>query len=284
MSAVDAALVIQRYQRFAQKAMTPQARARERKRLEQKIIREGKKILREVAAEAEHQIRTARYISGSEPSRRTRLQPALDKLRDLRKLLAEVNIEAAQQGRRVTQLHLADQPNVKVVRKDREIRMAIEEFSPRVATLIGEAAFVASEQTMETIVGHVMGSLQTSYEAGVGTHEAAAALRETFTGLEDWKLRQIARTEVNRAQNEGAERTLRELGIRFQQWWATQDGRTRESHLAMHEQIVRVGQPFENGLMYPSEVNCRCRLVPWFPPSTEAVIPATGWFYESDIR
>lgn len=82
-----------------------------------------------------------------------------------------------------------------------------------------------------------------------------------------------ARTMTTAAENAGhadAYHRANEMGIKTeQQWLATLDGRTRDSHRALDGEIQGEDGYFSNGLMYPgdpygdpSEVyNCRCRMI-----------------------
>ena len=85
--------------------------------------------------------------------------------------------------------------------------------------------------------------------------------------------RTIARTETLRVANQG--RMLgfgqaADMGIEMdKQWIATNDKRTRDSHLHMHGEKVGVNDKFSNGLYYPLDpdgppeevINCRCTMV-----------------------
>ncbi|KKK59424.1 hypothetical protein LCGC14_3034540, partial [marine sediment metagenome] len=104
--------------------------------------------------------------------------------------------------------------------------------------------------------------------------DAAVRLRSEFKGMREFELRRIARTEINRAQQDAAELTEIELGVTFHQWITGSDERVRSSHRDQHNEIARVGEPFSNGLRRPLEagaalsevVNCRCRIAPWIMP------------------
>lgn len=178
------------------------------------------------------------------------------------------------------------------------VSIGFSDFSERVQNTILEHVFVASDRTMQRIVGDVMGNLAKSYEEGLGIDEAAGELGKVFERMQDYELRRVARTEINSFQNEGAYLTEQELGIEYHMWYTALDERVRDevdaSHVEMHGQIVRVGEPFSNGLEYPGDrsggeltikewINCRCRVVPFLVP--EGMRPPTGasWFYESDL-
>lgn len=83
-----------------------------------------------------------------------------------------------------------------------------------------------------------------------------------------------ARTGMTAAQNAGrvdSYQDAKDLGIDLkQQWLATLDRRTRDSHRHLDGEIVEVGNKFSNGCKYPADpqgppeevYNCRCTLVP----------------------
>lgn len=172
------------------------------------------------------------------------------------------------------------------------VEMNFSEFSPMVNGLLMTYAFTASQRTMDRLIGDVMGNLAESYRMGLGIDEAAERLRNSFRDMRDWELRRIACTEVNAHQNLGAFRTERELGIVYHQWWAAMDERVRVSHAEHHGQIVRVGDPFSNGLLFPGDrdsgpieewVNCRCRVVPFLMPEGYTAPSGKRYFYESEL-
>lgn len=83
-----------------------------------------------------------------------------------------------------------------------------------------------------------------------------------------------ARTAMTGAQNAGrvdAYERAEKMGIKTEQeWLATLDDRTRDSHRLMDGEHVKVGETFSNGCRYPGDPrgpaaeiwNCRCTLVP----------------------
>lgn len=81
-----------------------------------------------------------------------------------------------------------------------------------------------------------------------------------------------ARTAVNGAENAGRMDGMLGRGG-YKRWVAVMDERTRASHASINGEVVPVGEPFSNGLMYPgdpsgppSEVcNCRCSME-WVSP------------------
>ena len=83
-----------------------------------------------------------------------------------------------------------------------------------------------------------------------------------------------ARTAMTGAENAGrvdAYKRAEDMGIDLEQeWLATLDRRTRDSHRQMDGESVKVGERFSNGCRYPGDPhgppeeiwNCRCTLVP----------------------
>ena len=128
----------------------------------------------------------------------------------------------------------------------------------------------------------------------------AAKRLANVLGMDSRALMMSARTALTGAENAGrvdSYRRAEALGIRLeQQWMATLDERTRESHRELDGQHVPVGEKFEvdgEEIEFPGDpsappelvCNCRCTLVAWFP-NTEQKDPerwsrlADGMTYE----
>lgn len=100
--------------------------------------------------------------------------------------------------------------------------------------------------------------------------------REFNKNLNTSKL--TARTESTRIENAArldSFSAAQDLGLEFEkEWFATvpTDGRTRDSHIAMHTETAPIDELFSNGLMCPGDpngepgevCNCRCCLIPSF--------------------
>jgi len=188
------------------------------------------------------------------------------------------------------ELRLADASVLEVRNLTGNNSFSIEDFSPRVRDALRNKAFEASQRTMENLIGDINTTLAYSYQQGLGTAATADSLRDIFTKLKDYELARIARTETNSTQNAIAHETIVDLGIGYEQWIATDDDRTRESHVELDGQIVRTGDTFSNGLLYPGDtdgeleefINCRCRVRPYILPRGY-VAPASSYFYEDDL-
>ena len=118
-------------------------------------------------------------------------------------------------------------------------------------------------------------------QADIPTITAAVDEVLTTTGSERWtnRARTVARTETIGAVNAGAFRAA-ELEAEqrgdpapFKQWIATDDARTRPTHVAADKQRTLMREPFRVGtarLLFPGDpqgpaqevINCRCSLFP----------------------
>lgn len=175
----------------------------------------------------------------------------------------------------------------------------ITEFSKYYSDLIQDHVFVASQGTMDRMIGDVMDNLTQSYEEGYGIDKAAESLEDKFVSMQDYELERIARTEIQSHQNEGAHITCIDLGVTYEQWWTAEDDRVRGNnpedtadHVILHGQIVQTGDPFSNGLMYPGDrsgpieewINCRCRVVPFLMPEGYMAPLGLNSFYEYELE
>lgn len=119
--------------------------------------------------------------------------------------------------------------------------------------------------------------------------EAAGALRDQVTGLAPHTARAIARTELNGLANGGsvhvATKTASPDEPLYKVWLATNDGRTRETHVDADRQAVLVNERFRVGdesLAYPGDpygaaeevINCRCTVIYSSTPTGTAVTAA----------
>jgi SPP1 gp7 family putative phage head morphogenesis protein len=108
--------------------------------------------------------------------------------------------------------------------------------------------------------------------AGLPISDIADSIQQRFGQLKDYQARRIAQTEIVGASNVGAAAAIEQAEL-DQEWIATLDDRVRDTHAAQHGQVRKVGETFENGLLYPGDpngkasevINCRC--------SVAAVIP-----------
>lgn len=109
--------------------------------------------------------------------------------------------------------------------------------------------------------------VQETLAAGVAEGKSVRAIAEDLQGSHAFgrdRSQLIARTEVGRAQNGAALESIKSYGERtgrsyVKVWDTAGDDRVRDEHAAIEGETVPIDQPFSNGLMHPSEPNCRCR-------------------------
>lgn len=196
---------------------------------------------------------------------------------DMKQVISEESVEGMEIGR---QLSLEDLVELGV-------EVTFRKFSEEVRDKLRDKVYEFSEDTFSRIKGDFAKTLSKGYEEGLGIDDIAKELRGDFKNLRDHRLKLIARTEVQSAQNEGSHQTLQEYGVRYKQWLTVGDDRVRGNdptdeydHVELHGQVVRVDEPFSNGLMYPGErtgdigewINCRCRERPYIPKKGEHII------------
>jgi len=158
-----------------------------------------------------------------------------------------------------------------------------------------------AQPIMETTMGDISGLLQQAMAEGwdipLMTRHLDDVFQQYINGdltkedfewfdqrMPAYRRELIARTETIRASNAGSMELFGGWGVKFKEWVATGDGRTRDSHMRAWEQYQEGGdpgpipmdQPFIVGgvaMMYPGDpngtpaefCNCRCALLPYNP-------------------
>lgn len=133
--------------------------------------------------------------------------------------------------------------------------------------------------TFNSVVRKLSKVLSKEKEKGSDLATTVRALREEFRNLRENDLRQVARMGINSIKNEAIYDTLRDNGAQYKQWITARDDRVRPSHVALHGEVVRVDEPFSNGLMFPGDhsgsieewINCRCRIRLFHSPKNPKV-------------
>ena len=197
--------------------------------------------------------------------------------REMRTVIADESVESAELGRQLTFEDLLESG----------FKIDFKQFSDEIRKKLWEKAYEFSADTFSRIEGDFVKTLATGYEEGLGIDEVARNLRQDFKKLRDYRLRTIARTEIQGAQNEGSHETMREYGVRYKQWLTVGDDRVRGNdphdeydHIHLHGQVVEFDEPYSNGMMYPGDrsgdigdwINCRCRERPYIPRKGEIIL------------
>lgn len=203
------------------------------------------------------------------------LEPVFEKMSQT---IADNGLEGAEVGREITLSELAVQG----------IAVTFSGFNEIVAEELRNRVYVFSKDTFSRIKGDFAQALTDGYIKGLGIDEIAMILRDYFRDLRDNRLRTIARTEVQGAQNMGINKTMEEFSVQYKQWLTVGDSRVRgrgkydkADHVSLHGQVVRFNEPFSNGLMHPLDrehgpieewINCRCRMRPYIPKKGEVIL------------
>jgi len=150
--------------------------------------------------------------------------------------------------------------------------------------------FIASERTLARVDRSIMDIITLGYKSGNGINAVANELTRRFDQLQTWESKRIARTEIHNAHNRATMDKYNEYDIEYTMWIAADDERTRESHLEINGEIIRLGDTYSNGLKYPGDtdgpieewINCRCSNAPYVIPYGYAA-PPMEQFTENDL-
>jgi HK97 family phage portal protein len=109
-------------------------------------------------------------------------------------------------------------------------------------------------------------------EEGLTVTQTAIKIKEKVQELYDVRLTNanvIARTETGSITMMTKLEAYKEEGIEYWEWITAKDDKVRESHVMVDGEVVRVGEPFSNGLMMPLDpdgdpedtISCRCTTI-----------------------
>ena len=151
--------------------------------------------------------------------------------------------------------------------------------------------FVASQRTIARVATDINQIITTGYTSGKGINVVAQLLQTRFNQLETWEAKRIARTEIHNAHNNAVMKTYETLNVEYTQWIAADDDRTRDSHVEVDREIIRIGDTYSNGLQYPGDtsgpieewINCRCSNAPYVMPYGMMAPPGREQFREEDL-
>ena len=151
--------------------------------------------------------------------------------------------------------------------------------------------FIASKRTLARVATSINGIITQGYTSGKGINVVAQMLQTRFNQLETWEAKRIARTEIHNAHNNAIMKTYETLDVEYTQWIAADDDRTRESHIEVDREIIRLGDEYSNGLKYPGDtdgpieewINCRCSNAPFVMPYGYMAPPGMEQFREEDL-
>ena len=153
-----------------------------------------------------------------------------------------------------------------------------------------ERVFLASQATLNRVDTSIKTLLTEGYQSGKGINYVSNLLVKRFDQLQTWEAQRIARTEIHNSHNTAVMDTYNEYGVEYTMWIAADDERTRESHLEINGEIIRLGDTYSNGLRFPGDtdgpieewINCRCSNAPFVLPYGYAA-PPQQQFTENDL-
>ena len=169
---------------------------------------------------------------------------------------------------------------------------------PFTETHLEQYTFTASEHTMNRVDSEINKILVDGYREGWGVRDVRNRIMERYDQFSGWEANRIARTELQTAHNMGVMNSYQELGVDYVEWRSAHDKRVRgnrktdrANHIIMDGEIVKIGEKFSNGLLYPGDkegkiaewINCRCSVVPYLMrPGTVAPVGQSN-FRDSDV-
>lgn len=99
------------------------------------------------------------------------------------------------------------------------------------------------------------------YDFNLNPNDFAKKFAESYS-CSPARLERIKRTETHTSAQAGGHSFAGEAECEFKQWMCHPRGKwPRATHRAVWYEVVEYGKPFSNGLLYPSEPNCRCYLL-----------------------
>jgi len=163
--------------------------------------------------------------------------------------------------------------------------ISFDVLNPRVIDFVRTYAFRFSFEINSMTNSKLQALLINAFENGHSIDKTEKNIREMFDDMSKYRARRIARTEVKRAQNFGAEEAYIESGVvEAKIWWTSRDERTCPFCLALHGKDIALGMNYydigtvltgttrdgkkrtlrlnyEDIKRPPLHVHCRCRII-----------------------
>lgn len=153
------------------------------------------------------------------------------------------------------------------------------------------------DQSIRNVSTLMISVLRKGYVEGKGINDISENLRKDFPQYSKSRAKIIARTEINGASNQACYETASELNVKYIKWITAKDERVRykprdkADHRVLDGQIIKLGDKFSNGLLYPHDTSsskfeevagCRCTIIPYLIPYGYKA-PHKKFFYEKDL-
>ena len=142
------------------------------------------------------------------------------------------------------------------------VNISFDLLNPKVVEFIetrtGDLITSISNTTKEAL----RRTLKEGVELGESIPKLAKRIASVYDDAQGYRSVLIARTENITASNNGALNAYRQSKVVEKKSWLTAgDDRVRPEHEAMDGETVLLEEAFSNGLMCPSEPNCRCCII-----------------------
>lgn len=184
---------------------------------------------------------------------------------DIEVLFSETGEQAAVAGRQISA-------------RRHELDIAFDIVPDRTLEQLQDWAVDMSNEIAESMADDVTAFLDSAVDEGLSVPDIADQLNDDFFDgrVRDWKAEQLARDNTIAPSNAGAHSAHREAeGVVAEEWLATSDDRTRETHEEASGQVVPVDGEFIVGgfeAEHPGDpslpvgefTQCRCTVVPVF--------------------
>lgn len=139
------------------------------------------------------------------------------------------------------------------------------ELTAKIERSIKAHSTLIAKEINNTTVQGLERTIAEGLSDGEGIADISRRIGEKYEDFPAWRSELIARTETTNAMNQGLQEGFDQSDVtNAKEWIATMDSRTREEHLSLDGEVVRLEEQFSNGLDYPQEINCRCVIAPAF--------------------
>lgn len=145
-----------------------------------------------------------------------------------------------------------------------DIRFEMKSLDPKSVFfgILMKRAKLFSFSVNKTTIRKLSDTLMEGIDLGESIPKLSKRVNEVYLDFNEYRATTIARTETGNIINKANLEAYKQADCEGKEWIATLDDRVRDEHLLMDGEIVKVGEAFSNGEMYPGEINCRCAVAP----------------------
>ena len=138
-----------------------------------------------------------------------------------------------------------------------------------VTSRLGDRIKIITGTTEELFKQAVRNITEKGLQEGLSVYQMTKEIQKDLDISNLYRAERIARTEVGSASNEASMAGAKSLGESLRKvWMGFNDGRERESHIALNGTTIEMDDEFMPGLAYPCDpngdaeevINCRCSI------------------------